>query len=333
MIISGLFTLAIYSNINQELIKLERTFVVRVEKDRFGLEPSCDQIRQERMIQGLPVPKRLPLIDPQEIEQARWRIKAALLFLNIGILGISGVAGYFLAGRTLKPIKEMVDEQNRFITDSSHELRTPLTSLKTELEVTLRDPNLNLSDATKTLQSNLEEVNKLQYLSDNLIKLTQHRLEETSHAFTEVTLEEILEEAIKKTSKFASTKNIHIDNRSADYTLTGDKISLTELFVTLFDNAIKYSPADTTVSVVSEKTDGNIFVKVIDQGIGIDQKDISHIFNRFYRADKSRTKSESNGYGLGLAIAKQIVEKHKGTIKVESKIGKGSTFIVRLPAF
>jgi signal transduction histidine kinase len=103
------------------------------------------------------------------------------------------------------------------------------------------------------------------------------------------------------------------------------------LFTILLDNAIKYSPANTTITLISKKRDNGIIIEVSDQGIGIEEKDISRIFERFYRADKSRTKTDVSGYGLGLSIAKQIVEDHNGIILVKSTVGRGTTFFVSLP--
>ena len=97
------------------------------------------------------------------------------------------------------------------------------------------------------------------------------------------------------------------------------------------DNAIKYSPTGKTVAVSSRRTDSSVEIEFKDQGMGIGEEDIPNLFNRFFRADKSRHKSETGGYGLGLSIAKQIVDRHSGSIKVESEVGRGSTFSIRLP--
>lgn len=106
---------------------------------------------------------------------------------------------------------------------------------------------------------------------------------------------------------------------------------MTELFVIFLDNAIKYSGQETRVSLSSNKTDGHVLIYVQDQGPGINKDDIEHIFERFYRTDYSRAKVNAPGYGLGLAIAKQIVSDHHGSIDVVSKINRGTTFIIRLP--
>ncbi len=316
MLISIAFSVAIYEVLTSELDRVER----------------IQRLRQERQIPMEITPRipRQPAIDPEVIMETKNRLIEILILINMGILGVSAISGYFLAGRTLRQIKEMVDEQSRFITDASHELRTPLTSLKSEIEVNLRDEDLDLKQAKKILQSNLEEVNNLQYLSDNLIKFTQYQNKEKPN-FAEVNLREISEEAKRKVSNLAKKKNIIIKNQIKNLSLKGDRQSLLELFVIFLDNAIKYSPKEKTVILTSKKIDGLVEIQIIDQGIGIDAGDIPYLFNRFFRVDKSRLRLETGGYGLGLSIAKQIVDEHKGSIKVDSQLDKGTTFFVQLP--
>ena len=225
----------------------------------------------------------------------------------------------------------MLDEQHRFITDASHELKTPLTALRSEIEVYLMGKKRTLKEAEIILASNLEEVIRLQNLSQSLVRLAKHR--ETNgegiHA-TNLSLLAIVESALKKVVPLARKKQITINNDIIDVQILGEKQSLIEVFVVLLDNAIKYSPEQTTVTISSRKTDHSVRIRIMDQGLGIDPTDIPHIFERFYRADKSRTKSETTGYGLGLAIVKQIIEDHKGTVSVTSNTGKGTTFTLRL---
>lgn len=315
MLISISFSMAIYNILTFELDRVEM----------------MQRSRQERMLPDNFREKHLRSIDLEVIDESKNRLQNILLLINLGIFGLSSIAGYFLAGRTLKPIKEMVDEQNRFITDASHELRTPLTSLKSEIEVNLRLKDLDLKEAKKILASNLEEVNKLQYLSDNLIKLTKYQKNSSNFTVEKISLKVIVSEAIKKISTIAKNKKITIKNTLQEISLTADRQSLIEVFTILLDNAIKYSPKNTIITLSSKILDHLIQINIQDQGIGIDKKDLSHLFDRFYRSDKSRTKSDTNGYGLGLSIAKQIIDKHQGFIKVESGIGQGTTFIIQLP--
>ena len=309
MLVSGLFSLMIYTNINREFARIEN-----FQRSR----------QAERRILRLPP-------DPELIKEARERIISFLVLVNLAIFGIAGLAGYLLAGKTLKPIKDMVDEQGRFISDAAHELRTPLTSLKSEIEVNLRDKDLNLKDAKKLLESNLEEVNRLQYLSDNLLTLAKYQKGE--QLFLEkLSLKEIIHEAIKKTAIMAKSKGIKIEDRVNDYFIEGDKQKLIETFVIFLDNAIKYSHKNSRVILESFKFNQYVEIKIIDQGMGIGQKDLPFIFDRFYRADTSRSKTSTEGYGLGLSIAKQTIKEHEGNIKVESTLKKGTTFSIFLPA-
>ena len=269
--------------------------------------------------------------DNELVEWARLRVLEALFGINVIILFLSALSGYFLAGRTLRPIKNMIDEQNRFITDSSHELNTPLTALKTSIEVNLRDKNFNIDKAKAVLKSNLEDVNNLQFLSAELIKLTQYQDQNTNLQFEKLYLLDAVQEAVEKVRTLAKEKSISIKFDIPRMRIMGDRRSLTELFIILLDNAIKYSPSKKAVSVIAKKTDSKIQIFVRDNGIGIEKKDLSYIFDRFYRVDKSRTKQKIGGYGLGLSIAKRIAVLHNGSIAVESEVGKGSTFVVTLP--
>src|SRR3989344_858512 len=159
MLISLSFSLAIYKVLGSELDRLDRTQRLRIERglpERPFLTPSTDLDQR--------IPRRF-FLDPELLKETRERLGLILALINLVILAISAASGYFLSGRTLKPIKEMVEEQNRFITDASHELRTPLTTLKTEIEVNLRNKKLSVEEAKAILKSNLEEVNNLQVLS------------------------------------------------------------------------------------------------------------------------------------------------------------------------
>lgn len=249
------------------------------------------------------------------------RIRFSLIIINLFILSGSAALAWFLSGKTLSPIKEMLDEQTRFITDASHELKTPLTALKAEIEVNLRNKKLTLSQAKALLNSNLEETNKLQTLSENLLKLS--RAEKL--IFQSVDTHLIAKEAIGRLKSLAVKKHIQIINRVYGI-VKGDKIALTALLVIFLDNSIKYSRINTKIWLTSMTQGKNLEISVKDQGMGISQKDLPHLFKRFYRADQSRSKNSAGGYGLGLAIAKKIIDQHKGIIKVNSRLNQGTTF-------
>lgn len=284
---------------------------------------------------GNPFIQELEQIRDSQLEESNNRIKLNLIYFNLLILVFSSVGSYFFAKKTLKPIEKAVEAQNRFAADASHELRTPLTAMRTEAEVNLRDKNLNLDDAKKLLQSNLEEIDKLEYLSSALLKLA--KFDEGNKAdFKKVSLKKVIKESVNKINKLANQRSVEITchykqiKRSDNLYIKGDQQSLSELLIILLDNAIKYSPEKSKVKILVAKKNNYIEIKISDQGIGIKESDIPYIFNRFYRADLSRSKEKVDGYGLGLSIAKRILEIHGGTIAVKSKSGAGSTFIVSL---
>lgn len=279
-----------------------------------------------------PFSRRIIFFDPQVLEESKRRIGNGLFLINAVILITSGTAGYFLAGKTLKPIKEMVDDQNRFISDASHELRTPLTSLITETEVSLREKHPNLKSAVATLKDNLEELQDLKKLSDNLLELSNFQQINGSLILETISLSEVIKKTIDKMKPVAKQKNIQINfSNDSNIKVKGNPDKLTELIIILLDNAIKYSPEKSIVEISVKKQKANALIQVIDHGIGIDQDDLGNIFDRFYRSDRSRQKNKQEGYGLGLAIAKKIAETHKGTIEVTSKINEGSAFSISLP--
>jgi len=309
MSISILFSLVIYKGIINEI---ERSF--RIQQFRLYRETGSISL------------------NTQLLNDVEGRIGLTLLFINLGIGVISGAAGYFLAGRTLKPIQKMVDDQNRFITDASHELRTPLTALKSEIEVYLRGKNHTQKETEQLLKSNLEEVNSLQMLSDNLLQLAQYQqFPNETDLLENISLPQAVAAAVEKVKLMAIKKNISVENNIKDYTVKGDEKSLEQLFIIFLDNAIKYSSENTKVNISAESVDRSIWLTITDQGIGIAKKDLPRIFERFYRADSSRTKQKESGYGLGLSIAKKIIDMYRGSIDVKSSLGKGTTFTIELP--
>lgn len=293
------------------------------------------QTRILRELQG-----NMPLSNPmqdfdslrtQQLEASNSHLKTNLIYLNLLILVLSSGASYFLARKSMRPIEEMMEAQNHFTADASHELKTPLTVMKTEIEVGLRDKKTNLSDMKKMLVSNLEEINKLEVLSNALLNLSRYQ-NDNKKDFKNLSISEIVTEAFEKIEKLAEKKGIHFNNKLEDVKISGDKKSLVELFVILLENAIKYSDTKSTVSIKIGHEDNKFaVVQIADRGIGIKKSDIPFIFNRFYRADQSRCKEKCEGYGLGLSIAKSIIDLHNGQISVVSTPGEGSEFTIKLP--
>ena len=226
-------------------------------------------------------------------------------------------------GRSFKQIRQ-------FSADASHELRTPLTILKGEIEVGLRRKR-RPEEYRKILDSNLEEVNHMSQIVDDLLFLSKADMGEIHIQKHRINLTKLVSEVHAQAKMIAMTKDIrvHISN-DADAVVIGDRLRLRELLLNLVDNGIKYTPEGGEIRISLEKDDGRIELRVMDNGIGIAPEDRPHIFDRFFRVDKARSR-EAGGSGLGLSISKWIVETHGGEISVESQVGNGSIFTVTLP--
>jgi len=249
----------------------------------------------------------------------------SLFYINLIILVAGGAGSYLLARRTLRPIEDAHEAQSRFTSDASHELRTPLAAMKAEIEVALRDPSLPPDEAKELLESNLEEVNKLIQLSEMLLNLSRQDYE--SLDIKRVNLSTLLSETMKPFKE--SKARFEITARKNAY-LYGDKAALSELMSVLIDNALKYSEPDSKIAIRIYEQMRLICFEIINIGPTIDEQVLPKLFDRFYRGDSSRTNSNHNGYGLGLALAKKIVDVHGGEIQVTSKKNK-TKFIFYIP--
>jgi len=250
-----------------------------------------------------------------------------LVTINAVILLGGSVLSYILARRTLRPIEQAMQAQNRFIADASHELRTPLTSILLSNEVALRREQLSDGDARKIIKQNIEDINYLKTLTDNLLDLTT--LSHTQPELTNTNLNDIVEAAITRVRPAADKKQIKIATTITVENLHTNKPLLEKILVILLENAVKYSQKKTVTTVSAEHRANRTLIHVQDQGEGIHKVDIPNIFNRFYRSSESR--SQKNGYGLGLAIAKQIADNLGYIISIDSIYGAGSTFTIEIP--
>jgi signal transduction histidine kinase len=253
-----------------------------------------------------------------------------LIVMNFLILVLSGGLGYFLAGKTLAPIENMVDKQKKFVADAAHEIKTPLTAMKTMLEVQMRNRNLNVENAKQSMGDVLEEVDSLALLTARL--LDESKYQNSPVVFEKIFLNELFDSVLKKFDEGIKAKNLFI---SKDFTddlfIKGDKKSIRELLSILIDNAVKFNVDGGKIDIKGQILDKNQIVFTISNaGEGIAEKDLNKIFDRFYKASKSRTRKNDSGYGLGLSIAKEIVEKHDGNISVESDKDETSFSVVLL---
>ncbi len=271
--------------------------------------------------------------DPRSLIAGRTHLLDQLILTNLVVLVAGGLISYVLARESLKPIEETHEQQKRFVADVSHELRTPLTALRMESEVALMDDQATPKELKRVINSNIEEAAKLENLINNLMKLSLLEAGEVQRQFTQLDLRQLAKEAIDQLKPQAAAKNIKIKLEQAKNTnvfIKGDRDSLVQLIVIFLDNAVKYSPKQTPVTLSIEKSSNNVTsLSIKDKGIGIKPEHLEHIFDRFYRADAARSKD--GGFGLGLSIAKLITDIHKANIIITSTPKQGTIVRVDFP--
>ena len=219
----------------------------------------------------------------------------------------------------------------QFTADASHELRTPVALIRARTEVALRKQRSE-AEYRETILRIHQELERTSALIENLMTLARADSGTERLQIAPTNLNEILLEISEPAKLLAEGKSIHYDQRLPETPLrvSGNASSLRRLFLILIDNSVKYSPREGHIAVVLAASDGAAVTEIRDTGIGISPSDLPHIFERFYRADASRSR-ESGGAGLGLSIAKWIAEAHEGEISVTSKVGEGSVFRVEIP--
>ena len=231
---------------------------------------------------------------------------------------------------TLARLENSVGQMKQFTASISHELRTPLTTLRGEAEIALLQAS-SVEDYRRVLASQLEEFNKLSHMINQLLILASAEAGEIQWTEQSVDLSGLVGSLVDQLEPVATAKKITLEtNTPPNINVRGDASWIERVILNLLDNAIKFSSEGGHVRVSVEAEDGDAVLRVADTGIGIQAEALPHIFERFYRAEPSRSK-QIEGVGLGLSLVKWIVDRHRGRIKVESQVGKGSCFTVRLP--
>lgn len=252
------------------------------------------------------------------------------LFAPSDDVELAALAGAF--NNLLDRLEAAHTTQQRFTADASHELRTPLTVLRGEIEVALRKPR-SAEEYREVLVSNKEEIERLSRLTENMLALAHADVGDAIAQRELVNMSEVCSGITDKLRGLAEGKQIalHVqDDCDGPLSVNGDRIALERVIHNLVENAIRYSPAGEPVTVRTSLHDGRVQVEVMDTGSGIAPEHLPLLFDRFYRVDKARSRVHG-GSGLGLSIVKALVEGHGGTVSVQSVVGRGSTFTVRLP--
>lgn len=257
------------------------------------------------------------------------RLRSGLLIINGGLVVIVPLLSFYLARQTLKPLAESYEAQQRFVDDASHELRTPLSIIIGELELALSKKR-NSDNYRQSIAVSLEQVNRVSQLIKNLLYLARGNEALLRAEFRKVNISRLVSHCETLLEPELIRKNIRLTNNIAEDILPiqGNELLLEQLIRNVLDNAIKFSPSGRDITLSVNKTKHGQVITVTDQGVGMSAVEISHVFDRFWRAEGSRS---TNGHGLGLAISKQIAVLHGGTIELQSRLGVGTTLKIMLP--
>ena len=229
----------------------------------------------------------------------------------------------------LSRLDQSFASMRRFVQDASHELRTPLAVIQAEADVAL-SRNRTAAEYQESLATIQEESRRLARLVDDLLNLASADAGHVQLRVEELYLNDLLAECVRSVRPLAAARNIELECRSAhDVALRGDEQLLRRMILNLLDNAIRYTPPGGRVSAGVEANGSAVRIQVADTGIGIAPEASARVFDRFYRADKARSRQEG-GFGLGLSIVKWIAESHHGAVELASQPGQGSVFTVHL---
>ncbi len=244
---------------------------------------------------------------------------------------LSITASYMLSKKMMDPIIRSWNKQTEFVENASHELRTPLTIIQNKLELLLRTPQEKIANKFENIALSLSETRRLSKMTSDLLTLTRADSAETTIVKDEIQIDIFVEKICNPYMEIAASQGKQFWlNLNSKLTIYADESRLHQLLVILIDNALKYTTEKDSIGLKTYEQDNKLVIEVSDTGIGIKEDNIKHIFDRFYREDKARSR-DTGGTGLGLSIAQWIVEKHNGTIKVIPNESKGTTFKVKLP--
>lgn len=285
------------------------------------------------LVQNRPTGYVISFIDMTAQQNVLDRLILTFIGVTLVMLIFIFFISNFLTERSIRPIKEAFDKQKQFISDASHELKTPLAVISANVDVLVNNENAHVEDLDngKWLQYIKTEVERMSHLTRDLLYLTQMEdAEDHKMMKTTFNLSEKIEQMLLSVEAIAFEKKIELDYvLLPDAEIVGNPEQLSQVIMILLDNAIKYTPENGEIKANLTRTQHHYMLTLANTGEGISPEDLPHVFDRFYRGDKVRSR-HANSYGLGLAIAKTIIEQHGGKITCESVPGDQTTFTVKL---
>ena len=258
----------------------------------------------------------------------------ALVLLGSGMaaLLLATVGGLVVANRALRPVQQSWQRQQGFVADASHELRTPLAIVRADAEVLLRAANRPVAENRDLVEDIVKETDHLSGLVTDMLTLTRLDAGRLPLEREEFNASELLEDVATQTRRLLLDRRVAVKIEApAVLSVTADRERILQVLRILVDNSQRYTPDGGTIGLGARRSGNGAVLSVVDTGAGIAAKDMGHVFDRFYRVDRSRART-TGGAGLGLAIARGIVEAHGGTLQIDSSPGRGTSVDVELPA-
>lgn len=253
--------------------------------------------------------------------------KAMIIMGGAGVLTMIALGWYF-AGKRLGPITEVYLKQRRFIADASHEIKTPLTIIQTNVDVLRAKENFPIKENLNWLDNIESEVLAMRSLIDDMLMLANAEDIGLDLDLEQIHLSELIKDTCMRQMPMSKSRDVNLHySQQCDIVATADKNRIEQLVKIFVDNASKYNKKGGNVWVRLYLENNNVVLEFEDDGIGMHPDEIMHVFERFFRADKARKRDrQPSGFGLGLSIAKEIIEAHDGIVQVESEKGRGTTF-------
>ncbi|HET9928450.1 MAG TPA: HAMP domain-containing sensor histidine kinase [Rubrobacter sp.] len=265
------------------------------------------------------------------VQQTIGRLVLLLLPLGLGGLGAALFGGLYMAGRAMRPARESFEKQRAFVADASHELKTPLTLIRADAEMVLYRGHLSQEDQ-KLVEHSLTETDRMGAILSDLLLVARLDADEADVATKPFDLVSVLSEEAERFGVRAADKEVHLEVQTpSELPSRGDSKRTRQIIAVLLDNAVRFVPPGGSIAVSGRLQDRWVEASVRDSGPGISPEHLPRVFDRFYRAEASRTRSTSGGTGLGLAIARELARAQDGDVVAESVEGRGATFRLRLP--
>jgi two-component system phosphate regulon sensor histidine kinase PhoR len=288
---------------------------------------TLDQLIAETLLAGVAMRGELSLADSRTHSERH--IEVSAVPIKNADDEVTGAVGLF---HDITELKQLDQIRRDFVANVSHELRTPLSILRGYIEVLFDEPKTSREELTRILSIMERHSKRLQRLVDDLLSLAQLESSQAELELSIVRLDELFNNLIRDWKEKLAGKNLKviIDLPSETLMLRADGTRLEEVLHNLLDNAVKFSPENGQIRLRGTRRGSNVVMSVADNGIGINKEHLPRIFERFYRADKARSR-ELGGTGLGLAIVKHIAQLHGGRVEAESELGRGTTIRIVLP--